>query len=135
MTTTTRISKSIDISSAHFLYDHTGSESLEKCTKVHGHNFVIEATAEVSRRENAVDIAYGEMKADLYKVVHDKWDHDLINNYPPFDKISPTTENLANYILEELRKLDWGYLYVAVTVYENFPNNKATAEWKEERNE
>ncbi len=43
---------------------------------------------------------------ELKKVVHavlDRLDHQWLNEFPPFDKINPSAENIAKYIFEEVR--------------------------------
>jgi 6-pyruvoyltetrahydropterin/6-carboxytetrahydropterin synthase len=42
---------------------------------------------------------------ELKKVVHavlDRMDHQWLNDFPPFDKINPSAENMARYIHEEI---------------------------------
>ena len=47
-------------------------------------------------------------------------DHNDINLYPPFDKINPTSENMAKYIFDEMGKRlnDERKRVVEVKVYE-----------------
>jgi len=60
---------------------------------------------------------------DLKKVMYDiimPMDHNDINTYPPFDKINPTSENLAKYVFDEMseRLNDERKKVVEVKVYE-----------------
>lgn len=120
------ISKRIDIAAAHYLYEGSG---VPHCEAVHGHNWVIEAHVLVEddifdgEQELNLDVLYGDIKRHLMEIVHERFDHDTINNWAPFDKVNPTTENFALWILRELRKRNTQY--VQVDVWENYPNNHA----------
>jgi 6-pyruvoyltetrahydropterin/6-carboxytetrahydropterin synthase len=42
---------------------------------------------------------------ELKRVVHsvlDRMDHQWLNDFPPFDKINPSAENMARYIYDEI---------------------------------
>jgi 6-pyruvoyltetrahydropterin/6-carboxytetrahydropterin synthase len=42
---------------------------------------------------------------ELKKVVHavlDRMDHQWLNDFPPFDALNPSAENMARYIYEEV---------------------------------
>lgn len=42
---------------------------------------------------------------DIKRYLHDvteKFDHKLLNEVPPFDKLNPTAENLAKYIYDNI---------------------------------
>jgi 6-pyruvoyl-tetrahydropterin synthase len=127
-----RVSKQIDIAMAHHLYPGSG---VPHCERLHGHNWIVEATCEfiVVLGGGEPNILFGNIKRDLIEVVHNLFDHDFINKVPgtPFyesmiGRWQPTTENFALYILAELRKRNSSYK--RVTVFENYPNNKAEVE-------
>ncbi|MCL2491612.1 MAG: 6-carboxytetrahydropterin synthase QueD [Coriobacteriia bacterium] len=82
---------------AHRLYNYPG-----ECSELHGHTWEVEATVE-SDTLNDIEIVYDfkDLKTDLALIL-DAYDHKLINDVPPFDEISPTAENLARVVFEEL---------------------------------
>lgn len=82
---------------AHHLYDYPG-----ECRNLHGHTWDVEVTVR-SPHLNDIDIVYDfkRIKRDLAAVLG-RYDHKLINEIPPFDKISPTAENLARVIYGQL---------------------------------
>jgi 6-pyruvoyltetrahydropterin/6-carboxytetrahydropterin synthase len=54
---------------------------------------------------NKIGLAYdfAELKAHLSKIL-DHYDHTCLNEVKPFDKINPSTENIATEIYKELKK-------------------------------
>lgn len=82
---------------AHHLYDYPG-----ECRNLHGHTWDVEVTVR-SPHLNDIDIVYDfkHIKRDLAAVLG-QYDHKLINEVAPFDKISPTAENLSRVIYEQL---------------------------------
>lgn len=83
---------------AHYLPNYHG-----KCEKLHGHRFKVIArleTAELDETGLAYDFA--QLKRLLRKVLA-KFDHTCLNDMPPFDKIAPSSENLATTIYNKLQ--------------------------------
>ena len=73
-----------------------------KCENVHGHNY----RAEVALQGAELD-AIGLLGdfVELKRVVHavlDRMDHQWLNDFPPFDAINPSAENMAKYIYDEV---------------------------------
>ncbi len=93
---------------------------------VHGHTFEVEAfvsSNHINRRTGfAIDFLVLKNKVDELAL---KLDHKFINEVDPFDKINPSTENLAKYFFEEINKIipqdSW---LKKVRIYEG-PNNYA----------
>lgn len=85
---------------AHSLYDYPG-----ECRRLHGHTWDVEVTVAASDLDE-IGIVYDfkSLKQDLAGVLGD-YDHVLINEVEPFDRISPTAENLARVICERLRDI------------------------------
>ena len=83
---------------AHFLRGYRG-----RCEELHGHRFdvVLKVNAKVL---NEIGIAYDfvELKEHLNLVVA-RFDHTCLNNLAPFDKINPSSENIAATIYNELK--------------------------------
>jgi 6-pyruvoyltetrahydropterin/6-carboxytetrahydropterin synthase len=103
-------------SSAHQLRGYQG-----KCENIHGHNWRVQVyvTAETL---NDIDIAidFHELK----KITNDllsQIDHTCLNDVFPFTEINPSSENIARWISESLRKKLAGHpvSVSAVTVWES----------------
>jgi len=100
---------------AHHLYNYPG-----ECRDLHGHTWEVEVTVESSKL-NDIEIVYDfkDLKEDLASVL-DAYDHKLINDIAPFDKISPTAESLARVVYEKLEKRIDGTVNIAeVAVWES----------------
>jgi 6-pyruvoyltetrahydropterin/6-carboxytetrahydropterin synthase len=84
-------------SSAHQLRGYKG-----KCENLHGHNYRIEIYARGRELDNiGLLVDFVELKAAADDLVQ-YLDHRNINELPPFDKLQPSAENLAKYILDRI---------------------------------
>ena len=83
---------------AHFLRGYRG-----KCEALHGHRFRVVVKIK-SAVVNDIGIAYDfvELKQHLRDILA-KFDHTCLNDVPPFDKINPSSENIASIIYNELQ--------------------------------
>ncbi len=83
---------------AHFLRGYQG-----KCEALHGHRFRVVAKIKIPV-VNDIGIAYDfvELKQHLRDILA-KFDHTCLNDVPPFDKINPSSENIASTIYTELQ--------------------------------
>mgnify|MGYP001079074627 CR=1 FL=1 len=83
---------------AHFLRGYRG-----KCEALHGHRFRVVVTVKAAEVDG-VGIAYDfvELKQQLGGILS-KFDHTCLNEVPPFDKINPSSENIAATIYNELQ--------------------------------
>jgi len=83
---------------AHFLRGYQG-----KCEALHGHRFRV-ALKIKAFRVNDIGIAYDfvELKQHLGDILT-RFDHTCLNDVPPFDKINPSSENIAFIIYNELK--------------------------------
>ena len=107
-----------NFSSAHNLRQYKG-----KCESLHGHNWKIEATAEsVTLDKTGMVMDFKLIKSELSNIL-EKLDHKYLNKIKPFDKINPTSENIARFIYEALKKKIAGLK--SITVWEN-PTSSAT---------
>ena len=85
---------------AHHLYDYPG-----ECRNLHGHTWDIEVSVEATQLcELGMVYDFALLKKDL-KAVLARYDHKNLNEIEPFDTISPTAENLARIIFEELTEI------------------------------
>jgi len=86
-------------SSAHNLRNYRG-----KCEKLHGHNWKVETTLAgggLDKSEMLFDFTEAKKLVDA---VLSKFDHGYLNKLPPFDRINPTSENIAKYVFESIQK-------------------------------
>lgn len=100
---------------AHALYGYPG-----ECRNLHGHTWDIEVTVTAPTLDE-IGIVYDfkAIKSDLAAVLKD-YDHAYINEVKPFDKISPTAENLARIIFERLSaQIDGRVSVKEVSVWES----------------
>jgi 6-pyruvoyltetrahydropterin/6-carboxytetrahydropterin synthase len=113
------ISKDFVFSAAHQIRMHGG-----KCERLHGHNWRIRVHARAStlnRIGMVVDFA------DLQRVVAElcaRFDHQNMNEIPPFTEVNTTAENLARFFYEEanrrLAAMEGGRVGISrVDVWEN----------------
>ena len=83
---------------AHFLRGYQG-----KCEALHGHRFQVVVKIRASGVDD-IGIAYdfAELKQHLGNTIS-RFDHICLNDVPPFDKINPSSENIASSIYNELK--------------------------------
>ena len=83
---------------AHFLRGYKG-----KCEALHGHRFRVVVRVKASRLDD-IGLAYDfiELKGKL-KAILDRFDHTSLNDIPPFDRINPSSENIASTIYNEMK--------------------------------
>ena len=92
-----RISVEQHFDAAHALRGYKG-----KCEALHGHRFRVVAKIEASALDD-IGLAYDftELKAHLAEVIS-RFDHVNLSDIPPFDKLNPSSENIAADIYKEL---------------------------------
>ena len=83
---------------AHFLRGYQG-----KCEALHGHRFLVVVKIK-ALKVNDIGIAYDfiELKQHLGDILA-RFDHTCLNDVRPFDKINPSSENIAFTIYNELK--------------------------------
>ena len=83
---------------AHFLRGYQG-----KCEALHGHRFRVVIKIKASSVDD-IGIAYDftKLKQHLGDILV-MLDHTCLNDLPPFDKINPSSENIASTIYNELK--------------------------------
>ena len=104
------------IESAHFLRGYKG-----KCENVHGHTYSVVARLKADKLNN-IGLVYDF--TDVKRLLNDileKYDHRLLNDIPPFDRINPSAENIAETICRELQ-LKFGGAPVTLTAVEIWEN-------------
>jgi 6-pyruvoyltetrahydropterin/6-carboxytetrahydropterin synthase len=87
-------------SSAHQLRGYMG-----KCENIHGHNWRVKMRVTGNSLDNiGLLVDFGILKKILKEVLS-RIDHVSLNETPPFDRINPSSENLAEYICSEVQPL------------------------------
>lgn len=103
-------------SAAHQLRGYKG-----KCENMHGHNWKVQ-TSVIAERLNEIDIAidFHEIKKIVREVVL-PLDHSFLNDIFPFTEKNPSSENIAKWIYDSLKKRinDDNVRISAVTVWES----------------
>ena len=89
-------------SAAHSLKGYPGD-----CARTHGHNWAVEVFV---RCKELDEIGIGVDFKDIKKAIKDVLqglDHFNLNDLPAFEKMNPTSENIARFLYQELgRKLN-----------------------------
>ncbi len=104
----------------HFAAAHNLREYHGNCERLHGHNWHIEVRLRGTKLNKlGMLIDFRDAKR-LLKTVTDRLDHGYLNETPPFDRVNPTTENIAKFIFTELAKvLPKGVKPASVTSWES----------------
>ena len=86
-------------SAAHQLRAYKG-----KCENLHGHNWRVQVTVS-SENLNDIGIAidFNELKALTGEVLK-SLDHSMLNDVFPFTELNPSSENIAKWVYDSLRK-------------------------------
>jgi len=86
-------------SAAHQLKGYRG-----KCERLHGHNWKVQVHV-IAEKLNEIDIAidFHELKSLTNEVVS-ALDHSILNEIFPFTEKNPSSENIAKWVYDSLRK-------------------------------
>jgi 6-pyruvoyltetrahydropterin/6-carboxytetrahydropterin synthase len=103
--------------SAHQLRAYNG-----KCENLHGHNWRVQVYVS-AQQLNSIDLAidFHDLKRLTSEVVN-QLDHKELNRIFPFTEINPSSENIAKWIFDSLKKRLVEFKNVslsAVTVWES----------------
>ena len=73
-----------------------------KCENVHGHNYRCQVTMEGDDLDHVgLLIDFVELKKAVGSVI-DRMDHQWLNDFPPFDVLNPSAENMAKYVYDQV---------------------------------
>ena len=102
-------------SAAHALREYKG-----KCERLHGHNWRVLVVVGGQKLDGiGMLMDFSELKKILEGSLSNL-DHSFLNESDPFDKINPTAENIAEYILNKIKtQLPSGVLARKVCVWES----------------
>ena len=102
--------------SAHQLRGYKG-----KCEKLHGHNWKVQISV-TAERLNEIDLAmdFHDLKRIANEVIS-PLDHAYLNDIFPFTEKNPSSENVAKWIFDSMKKKinDDNIRISAVTVWES----------------
>jgi 6-pyruvoyltetrahydropterin/6-carboxytetrahydropterin synthase len=83
---------------AHALRGYKG-----KCENLHGHRFQVMVKVTSTQLDDiGLAFDFSELKKML-KAVLSRFDHTNMNETPPFDKINPSSENIARTVYEAMK--------------------------------
>jgi queuosine biosynthesis protein QueD len=90
-----------EFSAAHIIRGYNGP-----CSRLHGHNWKVTVEAKTDVLDTiGMSVDFYVLQKKTEEIVS-KFDHRDMNSIPPFDKeLNPTSENIARYIYDELKKL------------------------------
>lgn len=89
---------------SHFSGAHRLRYLHGKCEELHGHNWKIEVSLTSDRlNKEGVVIDFQILKQKLEKVLK-PLDHTYLNDLPYFSGEEPSSENIAKYIFDKLKK-------------------------------
>ena len=104
---------------AHFLRGYNG-----KCANIHGHRWQVEVSLQGPElNELGILVDFMDVKSML-KEVMEVFDHKMVNDVPPFDRLNPTAENIARFVYEEMSsklntQIKPGIVLTRATVWES----------------
>jgi 6-pyruvoyltetrahydropterin/6-carboxytetrahydropterin synthase len=111
---------------AHALRGYRG-----KCENLHGHRFQVKVKVTASQLDDiGLAFDFTELKRML-KSILDKFDHANLNETPPFDKINPSSENIARTVYEAM-KIELKDAPVRLTAVKVWESPESAAEYRED---
>lgn len=82
----------------HFSAAHQLRGYMGKCENLHGHNWKVRLSVEGSVLESSGMLVDFTLLKKILKEVISCLDHTNLNDQNPFDKINPSSENIAEFI-------------------------------------
>jgi 6-pyruvoyltetrahydropterin/6-carboxytetrahydropterin synthase len=120
------VTKTFNFDSAHRLWDTSLTEEQNyevfgKCANApcHGHTYFVEITLKSQNLTNGMVRNFSELKKVYNEKIHNKYDHQFLNNLMPF---LTTAENIAEFFFNILKE-DFPEI-TSVAVYET-PTSRA----------
>ena len=93
------ISAQAHYDAAHFLNNYEG-----KCSRLHGHRYVVEAALQATELDDSgIAFDFIDLKKAL-RGIADELDHENLNELPQFREVETSAENQAKYFFEELSR-------------------------------
>jgi 6-pyruvoyltetrahydropterin/6-carboxytetrahydropterin synthase len=96
-----KLSVTRSFSSAHCLRKYKG-----RCENLHGHNWKVRAAFYGTELgDTGMLIDFTDIRMHLNKIIN-YLDHKFLNEIVPFDRVNPTAENIAAFVLGELKDIE-----------------------------
>ncbi|NTU43109.1 MAG: 6-carboxytetrahydropterin synthase QueD [Nitrospirales bacterium] len=113
--------------SAHQLRGYKG-----KCENLHGHNWRVQVTV-AAEKLNEIDLAldFHDLKNMTREIVL-QLDHRCLNEIFPFTERNPSSENIARWIFDSLKKRIVEYKNVKVSAVTVWESDTASATYYED---
>jgi 6-pyruvoyltetrahydropterin/6-carboxytetrahydropterin synthase len=95
-----RLTIQTSFAAAHNLLQYQGD-----CENLHGHNWKVDVT--VAARDldkSGLGIDFKILKAETRRLL-ETLDHKYLNDLPMFKGVSPSSENIARYLFDELSRI------------------------------
>jgi 6-pyruvoyltetrahydropterin/6-carboxytetrahydropterin synthase len=93
------IFKDFTFSSAHAIRGHTRG-----CQNLHGHNYRVRVHLRAGQLDAlGMVLDFSDLKAMMQEIVG-PFDHQVINDIPPFDQRNTTAELISQYVFEEVER-------------------------------
>ncbi len=92
------LNKDMHFSAAHFI----PSEDAGKCQVMHGHTYYLNITIGGNELDS---IGFLIDFKELKNLIHDKYDHSVLNDHPEFNSNFPTTEKLAEQVCKSIQEV------------------------------
>ena len=75
------------------------------CDRLHGHTWTVRAYwAFAALDEMGMGMNFRDLKEALRREIRERYDHQHLNDIPPFDRVPPTAENLAREVFRIVRE-------------------------------
>ncbi|MCD6377027.1 MAG: 6-carboxytetrahydropterin synthase QueD [Caldisericaceae bacterium] len=95
-----QLSIDLMISASHQLRGYQGP-----CQRIHGHNWKVQVVIQSDTLNSIGMVIDFKDLTDLAWQVVGKFDHQMLNEIEPFNKINPTAENMSRYFFKEIARL------------------------------
>jgi 6-pyruvoyltetrahydropterin/6-carboxytetrahydropterin synthase len=91
------ILKDFTFAAAHSIRGHMGG-----CENLHGHNYRVRVLLEAERLDGlGMVLDFADLKAVMEEVLG-PFDHRVINDVPPFDRVNTTAELLSEHVFRQM---------------------------------
>jgi len=86
----------------HFAAAHNLVHYQGDCENLHGHNWKVEVTVRAHELDKSgLGVDFKILKKETNRVL-DQLDHKYLNTLEPFSNLSPSSENIARFLFDQL---------------------------------